>query len=91
MFLRLVLSIRDIIDIHLDSCPLSDTWYGVILWVFEFGVRAPKQSVRESNFRAERLCSLRRNEEQKNGETAVYCYDPALFLLIQSRVDVLRS
>ena len=27
----------------------------------------------------------------KNGETAFYCYDPALFLLIQSRVDVLRS
>ena len=20
---------------HLDSCPLGDTWYGVILWVFE--------------------------------------------------------
>ena len=65
MFLRLVLSIQDMIDMHLDSCPLSDTWYGVILWVFEFGVRAPKQSVRESNFRAERLCSLRRTEEQQ--------------------------
>ena len=24
---------------HLDSCPLGDTWYCVILWVFELNVR----------------------------------------------------
>ena len=37
---------------HLDSCPLGDIWCGAILWVFEFNVRALKQSVREFYGRA---------------------------------------
>ena len=56
MFLNLVLSILYFLcetsTWRLDLCTLGDTWYGVILWVLEFNVRALKRSERVTFSRA---------------------------------------
>ena len=53
---------------HLDSCPLGDTWYGVILWVFEF--MSGLQNRVCGNFTVEPLCSLRHTDEPQKGQNS---------------------
>ena len=72
IFLRLVLSILYFLcetsTWHLDSCPLGDTWYGVILWLFEF--MSGLQNRVCGNFTVEPLCSLRHTDEPQKGQNS---------------------
>ena len=79
MFPRLVLSVVHFLcetsTWHLDSYPLGDTWYGVVLWVFKFNAGALKRSVQE--FTAEPLCSLRRTDEPQKGRNSCLLLRPS--------------
>ena len=62
----------------MDSCPPEDTWYGVILWV----LRVPGQGLNQSAWifftRVFSGCYAILTSP-KEGEIAVYGYNPALF------------
>ena len=82
MFLRLVLanpvfSFRDI-NLTLGLLPPEDTWYGVILWVLRVLGQGLNQSARIFFIRAFSGCYAILTSP-KEGETAVYGYNPALF------------
>ena len=94
MFLRLVLSILHFLcessTWRLDSCPLGDTWYGVILWVFEFIVWVLKQSEwvfysRASLFVAPYWRAIKM-AKQLSTATTLLCFG-----FFWCRVDVLQS
>ena len=66
---------------HLDSCPPEDTWYGVILWVVGVLGQGFNQSVPIFFIRIFSGCYFILTSPKK-GETAVYGYNPALFLVL---------
>ena len=69
---------------HLDSCPSpppEDTWYGVILWVLRVLGQSLDQSARIFFIRFYSGCYTILTSPKK-GETAVYGYNPALFLVL---------
>ena len=75
---------------RLDSCPLGDTWYGVILWVFEFIVWVLKQSEwvfysRASLFVAPYWRAIKM-AKQLSTATTLLCFG-----FFWCRVDVLQS
>ena len=65
----------------LDSCPPEDTWYGVILWVLRVLGQSLDQSARIFFIRFYSGCYTILTSPKK-GETAVYGYNPALFLVL---------
>ena len=82
MFYRLVLanflfSLRDI-NLTLGLLPPEDTGYGVILWVLRVLGQGLNQSMRIFFTRVFSACYAILTS-LKEGETAVYGYNPALF------------
>ena len=66
---------------HLYSCSPEDTWYGVILWVLRVLGQGLNQSARIFFTRAFSSCYAILTSP-KDGETAVYGYNPALFWVL---------
>ena len=66
---------------HLDSCPPENTWYGVILWVLRVLGQSFNQSARIVFTRAFCGCYAVLTSP-KEGETAVYGYNPVLFWVL---------
>ena len=66
---------------HLDSCPPEDTWCGVILWVLRVLGQGFNQSAQIFFTRVFSGCYAILTSP-KEGETAVYGYNPALFWVL---------
>ena len=83
MLYRLVLASSLTSTWNLDSCPPEDTWYGVILWVLlnssGSGIKSECADIFHQSLISGCYGKLTNTKE---GETAVYGYNPAQFRVL---------